>query len=164
MKARTQPGSVLMRHATRMLALAAVLLLFAAAGCSPAESTTTTGAPGGTAVTDPPISSAVLAPPGLYDLGDGRWQALGVLRYVPEDDRWVVAQMVPGEGAESGPPVIVLNAVDLIGDRSAQLEGSYVAAEGTLEEGAEGAPSGTSAVLRADSIEEVTDMQVAPQE
>lgn len=164
MKTHVQPGSISMRRATLMLAVAGLFLLLVAAGCSPAGSTTTTGAPGGTSVTDPPISSAMLAPPGLYDLGDGRWQALGVLRYVPEDDRWVVAQMVPGGDAESGPPVIVLNAVDLIGDRSAELEGSYVAAEGTLEEGAEGTPSGTSAVLRADSLEVVTDMVVEPQE
>lgn len=110
-----------------------------------------------------PTSAGALAPPGLYDLENGRTQALGVLRRVDlEGGFWAVTNALPGgePGREEKVIAVLANAAELGLDLES-LEGAYVSAVGKLLGGASIRMAGPE--LQLDTLEKVADTVVVPE-
>lgn len=70
--------------------------------------------------------------PGMYDLGEDRWRAVGTLRHEDlEGGFWAVYDALPGE--PGGTRLSVLLNADELGAK--KLEGRYVEAVGVREDG-----------------------------
>lgn len=129
--------------------LVIVVLAMSVAGCGSAADDGSNGA-----------SSETPTEPGLYDVDDGKVQALGVLEYFPvEGGFWAVVNRRPGEPASVEAPIVavVLNANQLDIDLES-LGGAYVLVTGERSEAASVRMSGPE--ILADSIERVVEASV----
>ena len=108
-----------------------------------------------------PDSPGALAPPGLYELKDGRTQALGTLVYRDiEGGFWAVVDQASGESLDVASVVAVLVGTEELGVDLAALEGGRVIAEGELSDGVSLRMAGPELVV--DDIRQATDMRVVP--
>ncbi len=116
----------------------AVAAVFGGCVSSPGESTPPkpeisppVSAPG----TQPPAAGMRVAP-GLYELGQGRWQAVGVLEYRDvEGGTWVIVGGTEAEG-NAGEVVAVVANPERFHLTLRQLRGELVVAEGRKLDGA----------------------------
>lgn len=107
----------------------------------------------------PPESSAVLAPPGLYEVEGGKTQALGVLDYRDiEGGFWVVVDTAVAEDAAKADVVAVIPNAEDLGVDLESMKGNYVSATGTKLDGASIRMAGPE--IEADTIEVVSDTNV----
>jgi hypothetical protein len=142
-----------------LLALTALLSLALLAGCGSGDDTASGGSTSSLGAVD---DAATPAPPGLYDLPDGRKQALGVLEYRDlEGGFWAVVQAYPGQPTtQAGVVAVLANAEALEVDLEA-LEGSYVRADGKVLEGASVRMAGPE--LEVDELAPVSESRVQDQ-
>lgn len=133
------------------------VLVVVAAGCGSSGSEATTS----TVLPDTGASLGMLAPPGLYDLKDGRTQALGVLAYRDlEGGFWAVVDALPDEPTVEAAVVAVLVGVEDLGLDLESLQGRFVAADGVLTDGASIRMAGPE--LEVEDLQEAADMVVSP--
>lgn len=118
------------------VALAAALLVLA--GCGAPLAGRGGGTPPATPPAQPPASDPAgsRAAPGLYELSDGSWRAIGTLEYRDlEGGTWVVVGGTEAGGDLGTVVAVIANPADL-GSRLEALKGAVVAATGARLEGA----------------------------
>jgi len=131
------------------------LLVISTGGCAQSEtppSPAPSGEPG--AETPPPASGLRLAP-GLYELEDGKAQALGTLEWRDvEGGFWVIVDRTGAEGGDGAAVAVIANGAEFQ-DELKPLEGRQVIVTGDRLEGASVRMAGPE--IEVDSIEEVSD-------
>jgi hypothetical protein len=134
-------------------ALASILLAVILAGCGEADRDQDSPTEGGFATE--------VAPPGLYELEEGRAEALGVLAFRElEGGFWAVVAAYPGQEVEDAQNVAVIANPDDLDVDLEVLAGSYVRAEGTPLDGASIRMAGPE--LEVDILERIEDVIAPP--
>lgn len=136
----------------RVLALALMIALAAVSGCVSDQTDTDVDEPGSEAPSDDGASGLRLAN-GLYDLEDGRVQAIGTLEWIDlEGGFYAVTGRPEGEG--EGNIAVIANAAGFE-DELERLEGKTVSIIGRRVEGASIRMAGPE--IEIETIEEISD-------
>lgn len=133
----------------RIAILLLALMLFVVPACAAPDSETDEPAPGTGEPTDDPSGSRIAN--GLYDIEDGKVQAIGVLEYIDLEGGFYAITGAPGNG---GNIAVIVNS-DAFSDELAALEGKTVSVIGMRSDGPSVRMAGPE--ILAEYVDEITD-------